>query len=82
MSSPESNSQPAANNTATKSNEKEKASKKNTPADKKGSKGTPAAGSETPEDVPFPEFDPENPEKNKITPDCASVSMGKIQTMS
>lgn len=61
-----------------KSAKKDDKSKKATPADKKGSKGTPAPGSETPEDVPFPDYDPENPEKNKITPDCAALTMSKI----
>lgn len=42
-----------------------------------GGKKTPAAGSETPS-AAFPEFDPENPNKLKVTPDCASIELANV----
>ena len=48
---------------------------KGTPA-ASGGKKTPAAsaGNDTPSTA-FPEFDPENPNKLKVTPDCASIEL-------
>ena len=54
----------------------------------KGKKGTPkqAAGKETPSKMDttgeFPAFDPTAPNKNKVTPDCASIEMSGVVTMS
>ena len=53
--------------------------KKGTAADAK--KSPAAAGSDTPADV-FPEFDPNEPNKYKVTPDCASIEMSSVLTMS
>ena len=32
-------------------------------------------GGETPSSQPFPEADPNDPNKHKVTPDCASIDM-------
>ena len=56
-----------------------KLTKKSTPA--AAGKKTPAAavgtggGGETPSNQPFPEADPADPNKNKVTPDCAFLDM-------
>lgn len=56
-----------------------KMTKKSTPA--APGKKTPAAaagasaGGETPSQLPFPEADPSDPNKHKVTPDCAVVEM-------
>jgi len=42
-----------------------------------------AGGSETPGgSQPFPEADPGEPNKNKVTPDCASIDVTQVLTMS
>lgn len=57
---------------------------KKTPTPAKDNKKTPGASSnlDTPLNQEFPAFDPENPNKNKVTPDCAAITMSQIQTMS
>ena len=58
---------------------------KGTPSDKdKGGKKTTPGGTliEDPSATEFPESDPANPNKNKITPDCAHIDLGHVLTMS
>lgn len=57
---------------------------KKTPTPAKDKKATPVTTSnlDTPHNQEFPAFDPENPNKNKVTPDCAAITMSQIQTMS
>lgn len=54
-------------------------------ADPKKKVSTPADKKKTPEDAgaqDFPAADPNDPNKNKVTPDCAHIQMSGIQTMS
>lgn len=59
-----------------KSDAKKKAA---TPADKKK---TPKDGMDDTGTLDFPAADPNDPNKNKVTPDCAHIQMSGIQTMS
>lgn len=62
---------------------KSKTSKKGTPTPPDKGKKTPATGTaiEDPLNQDFPEADPENPNKNKVTPDCACLEMTQILNM-
>ena len=61
---------------------------KGTPSDKEkggaGGKKTPGgtAADSDPNAQEYPEADPANPNKNKITPDCASIDLAHVLTMS
>ena len=63
--------------------DKSKTSKKGTPTPPEKGKKTPAAGgaTEDPLSQEFPEADPENPNKHKVTPDCACLEMSQILNM-
>ena len=61
---------------------------KGTPSEKEkgggGGKKTPGGTvvAEDPSAQEFPEADPANPNKNKITPDCAHIDLAHVLTMS